>query len=134
MVGSCSCLPSSDSGTSMPTESPEESISTLRSGRATVKKEARRSIPVQGRRYGVDSSRRAGYHQPKHANLQRRCRTGSRHGPVRRLRAWVARRSQPGKSLDARQENLKEVVAMLLEDGDPRLESEFIGVQTIRVA
>lgn len=46
---------------------------------------------------------------------------------------WPGAHSQ-GKSLDALQENLKEVVAMLLEDGDPRLESEFIGVQTIRVA
>jgi hypothetical protein len=26
------------------------------------------------------------------------------------------------------------VLAMLLEDGEPRLESEFIGVQTIQVA
>ena len=32
------------------------------------------------------------------------------------------------------QTNLKEVLAMLLEDGDPRLESEFVGVQTIKVA
>ena len=28
----------------------------------------------------------------------------------------------------------QEVVAMLLEDGEPKLESEFVGVQTIQVA
>jgi hypothetical protein len=28
-------------------------------------------------------------------------------------------------------ENLKEVVSMLLEDGEPNLEAEFIGTQTI---
>jgi hypothetical protein len=32
------------------------------------------------------------------------------------------------------QRNLQEVVIMLLEDGEPRLESEFVGVQTIKVA
>ena len=30
--------------------------------------------------------------------------------------------------------HLQEVVAMLLEDGEPKLESEFVGVQTIKVA
>jgi len=30
--------------------------------------------------------------------------------------------------------NLVEVISMLLEDGEPRLESEFIGIQQIRVA
>ena len=32
------------------------------------------------------------------------------------------------------EENLREVIEMLLEDGEPRLESEFIGVRTIQVA
>jgi hypothetical protein len=31
-------------------------------------------------------------------------------------------------------DNLREVVAMLLEDGEPKLESEFIGTQAIEVA
>lgn len=31
-------------------------------------------------------------------------------------------------------ENLREVIEMLLEDGEPRLESEFIDVRTIQVA
>jgi len=38
-----------------------------------------------------------------------------------------------GKSLDELQENLREVVSMLLEDGEPRLEAEFIGTQTVAV-
>jgi predicted RNase H-like HicB family nuclease len=39
-----------------------------------------------------------------------------------------------GASLDELEQNLREVIAMLLEDGDPKLESEFVGLQTIRVA
>ena len=34
-------------------------------------------------------------------------------------------------SLDELSENLREVVAMLLEDGRPELEAEFAGIQTI---
>ncbi len=30
--------------------------------------------------------------------------------------------------------NLQEVIAMLLEDGEPNLESEFVDVRTIQVA
>ncbi len=39
-----------------------------------------------------------------------------------------------GESLDELYANLEEVIAMLLEDGEPPLEGEFIGTQTIRVA
>jgi len=39
-----------------------------------------------------------------------------------------------GDSVDELKANLREVIEMLLEDGDPLLESEFIGTQTIRVA
>jgi predicted RNase H-like HicB family nuclease len=39
-----------------------------------------------------------------------------------------------GDSVDELKTNLREVIEMLLEDGDPPLESEFIGTQTIRVA
>jgi predicted RNase H-like HicB family nuclease len=39
-----------------------------------------------------------------------------------------------GESLDELQANLREVVAMLLEDGEPAIETEFVGIQTIRVA
>ena len=38
-----------------------------------------------------------------------------------------------GESLDELKENLREVIAMLLEDGEPELESEFIGTQTLQV-
>jgi predicted RNase H-like HicB family nuclease len=46
---------------------------------------------------------------------------------------WPGALSQ-GVTLDELQANLRKVVQMLLEDGDPQLESEFIGVQTLRVA
>ena len=39
-----------------------------------------------------------------------------------------------GETLDELRANLQEVVEMLLEEGDPRLESEFIGTQTVEVA
>ena len=38
-----------------------------------------------------------------------------------------------GKTLDELQRNLGEVIAMLLEDGEPKLESEFVGTQTLQV-
>jgi hypothetical protein len=31
-------------------------------------------------------------------------------------------------------ENLEEVIGMLLEDGEPTLESEFVGTDTVRIA
>jgi predicted RNase H-like HicB family nuclease len=37
-------------------------------------------------------------------------------------------------SLDELNANLREVIAMLLEDGDGALEAEFVGIQTVRVA
>ena len=39
-----------------------------------------------------------------------------------------------GESLDELHANLREVVDMLLEDGDPVLETEFVGTQTLDVA
>ncbi len=36
-----------------------------------------------------------------------------------------------GETLDELNKNLKEVVSMLLEDGEPELEAEFVGTQTI---
>ena len=42
-------------------------------------------------------------------------------------------RSQ-GSTLDEINANLSEVIAMLSEDGEPRLEAEFIGIQTVKVA
>ena len=46
---------------------------------------------------------------------------------------WPGAHSQ-GATLDELDQNIREVVGMLLEDGDPELESEFVGLQTIRVA
>lgn len=46
---------------------------------------------------------------------------------------WPGAHTQ-GATFDELQENLREVIAMLLEDGEPDLESEFVGLQTIRVA
>ena len=39
-----------------------------------------------------------------------------------------------GATLDELNANLREVIAMLLEDGKPILESEFVGVQNVAVA
>ena len=39
-----------------------------------------------------------------------------------------------GESLDELQRNLREVIEMLLEDGEPDLEAEFVGTQSITVA
>ena len=38
-----------------------------------------------------------------------------------------------GAKLDELNANLTEVVALLLEDGEPVIEGEFIGTQTVRV-
>ena len=38
-----------------------------------------------------------------------------------------------GESLDELRENLHEILSMLLEDGEPRLEAEFVGTQTVSV-
>ena len=46
---------------------------------------------------------------------------------------WPGAHSQ-GDTLDELEQNLHEVLLMLLEDGEPKLESEFVGLQTIRVA
>jgi predicted RNase H-like HicB family nuclease len=45
---------------------------------------------------------------------------------------WPGAHSQ-GTSLDELHRNLQEVLEMLLEDGEPKLESEFVGIQTIHV-
>jgi predicted RNase H-like HicB family nuclease len=38
------------------------------------------------------------------------------------------------ESLDELKNNLKEVIEMLLEEGEPDLDAEFVGTQTIQVA
>lgn len=46
---------------------------------------------------------------------------------------WPGAHTQ-GEDVDEVQRNLQEVLAMLLEDGQPELESEFVGVRQIQVA
>lgn len=38
-----------------------------------------------------------------------------------------------GETLEELNENLQEVVAMLLDDGEPTLEGEYVGTQTVVV-
>ncbi len=46
---------------------------------------------------------------------------------------WPGAHSQ-GADIDELQQNLREVIEMLLEDGEPALESEFVDVRIIQVA
>jgi len=41
---------------------------------------------------------------------------------------WPGAHSQ-GETLEELRANLREVISMLLEDGEPTLESEFVGVE-----
>ena len=41
------------------------------------------------------------------------------------------RRHSQLETLDEVNRNLKEVIALLLEDGEPQLEAEFVGIQTV---
>jgi predicted RNase H-like HicB family nuclease len=52
---------------------------------------------------------------------------------VGHIPGWPGAHSQ-GETLDQLQEHLREVIALLLEDGEPRLEAEFVGTQTVQVA
>jgi predicted RNase H-like HicB family nuclease len=45
---------------------------------------------------------------------------------------WPGAHSQ-GETVDELKENLAEVISMLLEDGEPALESEFVGTETVQV-
>jgi predicted RNase H-like HicB family nuclease len=38
-----------------------------------------------------------------------------------------------GETLDELNKNLQEVIAMLLDDGEPHLQTEFVGTQTVIV-
>lgn len=38
-----------------------------------------------------------------------------------------------GRTLDELHKNLREVIELLIEDGETHLESEFVGVQTVQV-
>jgi predicted RNase H-like HicB family nuclease len=39
-----------------------------------------------------------------------------------------------GKTLDELNRNLQEVLSMLLEEGEPEMEAEFVGIQQVAVA
>ena len=38
-----------------------------------------------------------------------------------------------GATLDELNRNLQEVIAMLLQDGEPTMEAEFVGTQTVNI-
>ena len=46
---------------------------------------------------------------------------------------WPGAHSQ-GATVDELLANLKEVVELLLEDGEPQLEAEFVGTHTVQLA
>jgi predicted RNase H-like HicB family nuclease len=46
---------------------------------------------------------------------------------------WPGAHTQ-GTDMDELQRNLREVIEMLLEDGEPALESEFVDVRSIQVS
>ena len=46
---------------------------------------------------------------------------------------WPGAHSQ-ASTVDELRENLQEVIAMLLEDGDPQLVTEFVGTEIVEVA
>lgn len=46
---------------------------------------------------------------------------------------WPGAHTQ-GADIDELQQNIREVIEMLLEEGEPVLESEFVDVRTIQVA
>lgn len=64
------------------------------------------------------------------AVIERDAQTGLYVGYVP---GWPGAHSQ-GETIDELRNNLEEVIKMLLEDGEPELESEFVGTQTLRVA
>jgi predicted RNase H-like HicB family nuclease len=64
------------------------------------------------------------------AVIERDAQTGLYVGCVP---GWSGAHSQ-GETIDELRQNLEQVIAMLLEDGEPVLETELVGTQTLRVA
>jgi len=64
------------------------------------------------------------------AVIERDTQTGLYVGSVP---GWPGAHSQ-GDTMDELRSNLEEVVAMLPEDGEPLLEGEFVGTQTLPLA
>lgn len=61
--------------------------------------------------------------------IERDAKTGLYVGNVP---GWPGAHSQ-GETVDELRANLAEVISMLLEDGEPALESEYVGTQTVQV-
>ena len=89
----------------------------------------RRHHPAQ-RLVGRSLARYPLYMQTFTAVIERDEATGLFFGYVP---GWPGAHSQ-GATLDELRQNLEEVIAMLLEDGDPKLDGEFVGTQTVKVA
>src|SRR5204862_8130992 len=85
--------------------------------------DARRLVRCQGSRYRWSM-------RSFTAVIERDADTGLFVGYVP---GWPGAHSQ-GATIDELRQNLEEVVAMLLEDGEPKLEGEFVGTQTVKVA
>lgn len=64
------------------------------------------------------------------AVVERDAKTGLLVGHIP---GWPGAHSQAA-TVDELRENLQEVVAMLLEDGEPQLVTEFVGTETVEVA
>jgi len=64
------------------------------------------------------------------AVIERDCETGLLVGYVP---GFPGAHSQ-GETFDELHENLREVISMLLEDGKPTLDAEFVGIQSLAFA
>ena len=62
------------------------------------------------------------------------CGKMSGYRALYRLCTGFPRRPLTGESLEELNRNLKEVIELLLEDGEPKLEAEFVGTQNVVVA
>ncbi|MGL4419836.1 MAG: type II toxin-antitoxin system HicB family antitoxin [Gemmataceae bacterium] len=62
--------------------------------------------------------------------MERDTKTGFYVGSVP---GWPGAHTQ-AETLEELRDNMAEVIAMLLEDGEPVLESEFVGTQTVEAA
>ncbi len=60
-------------------------------------------------------------------------RDGDTGAYVGHIPGWPGAHSQ-GATVEELLTNLQEVIEMLLEDGDPELEAEFVGTHTVQVA
>jgi predicted RNase H-like HicB family nuclease len=81
----------------------------------------------------MDRTPRRGYTAGVHSFtvvIERDAETGLYVGHVP---GWPGAHSQ-GTSVAELRQNLGEVIAMLLEDGEPILECEFVGTETVRIA